>query len=305
MKRDLISILDLTGSELSALIEDAVRLKMLRREGRPHQFLFGKSLAMVFEKSSTRTRVSFETGMAELGGHALFLNPQDLQIGRGEEVRDTARVLSRYVSAVMIRAYRHESIEEFARYAEVPVINGLSDREHPCQIIADLMTIREHLGHTDGIRLAWIGDGNNVCNSLVLASALGRYSITVASPDGYQPRQDIVERARDAGGKVTLVRDPAEAAREADVVATDTWISMGEEADRENRLKSFQGYTITGSLMKMASPEALFMHCLPAHRGREVTDEVIEGRQSVVWDEAENRLHAQKALLVKMLGRDV
>jgi ornithine carbamoyltransferase len=302
MKRDLISILDLTGSELSALIEDAVRLKMLRREGRPHQFLFGKSLAMVFEKSSTRTRVSFETGMAELGGHALFLNPQDLQIGRGEEVRDTARVLSRYVSAVMIRAYRHESIEEFARYAEVPVINGLSDREHPCQIIADLMTIREHLGHTDGIRLAWIGDGNNVCNSLVLASALGRYSITVASPDGYQPRQDIVERARDAGGKVTLVRDPAEAAREADVVATDTWISMGEEADRENRLKSFQGYTITGSLMKMASPEALFMHCLPAHRGREVTDEVIEGRQSVVWDEAENRLHAQKALLVELLA---
>jgi ornithine carbamoyltransferase len=260
---------------------------------------------MVFEKSSTRTRVSFETGMAELGGHALFLNPQDLQIGRGEEVRDTARVLSRYVSAVMIRAYRHESIEEFARYAEVPVINGLSDREHPCQIIADLMTIREHLGHTDGIRLAWIGDGNNVCNSLVLASALGRYSITVASPDGYQPRADIVERARKAGGKVTLVRDPAEAVRDADVVATDTWISMGEEADRENRLKSFQGYTITGGLMKKASPDALFMHCLPAHRGREVTDEVIEGRQSVVWDEAENRLHAQKALLVKMLGRDV
>jgi ornithine carbamoyltransferase len=304
MKRDLISILDLTGSELSALIEDAIRLKMLRQEGRPHQFLFGKSLAMVFEKSSTRTRVSFETGMAELGGHALFLNPQDLQIGRGEEVRDTARVLSRYVSAVMIRAYRHESIEEFASYAEVPVINGLSDREHPCQIIADLMTIREHLGHTDGIRLAWIGDGNNVCNSLVLASALAGYVITVASPDGYQPRADTVERARNAGGKVTLVRDPVEAVRDADVVATDTWISMGEEADRENRLRSFQGYTITGSLMNKASPEALFMHCLPAHRGREVTDEVIEGRQSVVWDEAENRLHAQKALLVKMLGRD-
>ncbi|NTV00093.1 MAG: ornithine carbamoyltransferase, partial [Methanoregulaceae archaeon] len=280
MKRDLISILDLTGGELSALIEDAIRLKMLRREGRPHQFLFGRSLAMVFEKSSTRTRVSFETGMAELGGHALFLNPQDLQIGRGEEVRDTARVLSRYVSAVMIRAYRHESIEEFARHAEVPVINGLSDKEHPCQIIADLMTIWEHLGHTDGIRLAWIGDGNNVCNSLVLASALGGYEITVASPDGYQPRADIVERARKAGGKVTLVRHPDEAVRDADVVATDTWVSMGEEADRENRLKSFQGYTITGSLMKKASPEALFMHCLPAHRGREVADEVIEGRQS-------------------------
>jgi ornithine carbamoyltransferase len=205
----------------------------------------------------------------------------------------------------MIRAYRHQSIEEFARHAEVPVINGLSDREHPCQTIADLMTIRERLGHTDGIRVAWIGDGNNVCNSLVLASALGGYRITVASPERYHPPQDIVDRAREAGGKVTLVRDPGEAVRDADVVATDTWVSMGEEADRENRLRAFQGYTITNDLLKKASPDALFMHCLPAHRGREVTDEVIEGRQSVVWDEAENRLHAQKALLVKMLGKEV
>jgi ornithine carbamoyltransferase len=305
MRRDLVSILDLTESDLSALLDDAVRFKMLRREGRPHPFLSGKSLAMFFEKSSTRTRVSFETGMAELGGHALFLNPQDLQIGRGEEVRDTARVLSRYVSAVMIRAYHHQSIEEFARYAEVPVINGLSDREHPCQTIADLMTIREHLGRIEGIRIAWVGDGNNVCNSLVLASALAGYRISVASPERYHPPQDIVDRALEAGGEVTLVRDPVEAVRDADVVATDTWVSMGEEADRENRLRAFQGYTITSDLMKKASPDALFMHCLPAHRGREVTDEVIEGGQSVVWDEAENRLHAQKALLMKMLGKEV
>ncbi len=305
MKRDLISILDLTENDLSDLMEDAGRLKILRREGRPHEFLFGKSLAMVFEKSSTRTRVSFETGMAELGGHALFLNAQDLQIGRGEEIRDTARVMSRYVSAVMIRAYRHQSIEEFARYSEVPVINALSDREHPCQIIADLMTIQEHLGQIQGIRLAWVGDGNNVCNSLVLASAIAGYQITVASPDGYNPPDDIVKRARSAGGNVRLVRDPLEAVRDAHVVATDTWVSMGEEADRENRLRVFKGYTITEALMKKAEPDALFMHCLPAHRGQEVTDEVIEGKQSVVWDEAENRLHAQKALLVKMLGREV
>jgi ornithine carbamoyltransferase len=305
MKRDLISILDLTGTDLSDLLEEAGRLKMLRREGRPHEYLSGKSLAMVFEKSSTRTRMSFETGMAELGGHALFLNAQDLQIGRGEEIRDTARVMSRYVSAVMIRAYRHQSIEEFARYSEVPVINGLSDREHPCQIIADLMTMREHLGRIDGIRIGWVGDGNNVCNSLVLASAIAGYQITVASPEGYVPRDDIVKRALSAGGKVTLVRNPADAVRDADVVATDTWISMGEEADRENRLRAFQGYTVTGDLMKKAAPDALFMHCLPAHRGQEITDEVIEGKQSVVWDEAENRLHAQKALLVKMLGREV
>jgi ornithine carbamoyltransferase len=305
MKRDLISILDLTRTDLSDLLEEAGRLKMLRREGRPHEYLSGRSLAMIFEKSSTRTRMSFETGMAELGGHALFLNSQDLQIGRGEETRDTARVMSRYVSAVMIRAYRDQSIEEFARYSEVPVINGLSDREHPCQIIADLMTIREHLGRIEGIRIGWVGDGNNVCNSLVLASAIGGYQITVASPEGYVPRDDIVDRALSAGGNVTLVRDPADAVRDADVIATDTWVSMGEEADRENRLRAFQGYTVTGDLMKKAAPDALFMHCLPAHRGQEVTDEVIEGKQSVVWDEAENRLHAQKALLVKMLGREV
>jgi len=306
MKRDLLSILDLSAGELDEIIRDAVNLKMLRREGRPHEFLKGKSLAMVFEKASTRTRISFETGMYELGGHALFLNPQDLQIGRGEEIRDTARVMSRYVDGgVMIRAYRHENIEEFARYSDVPVINGLSDREHPCQIIADMLTIREHFGTLSGLKVAWIGDGNNVCNSFVLASALTGYEITVASPARFQPRSEIVERALSLGGKVAIVREPEKAIRDADVVVTDTWVSMGEEAEKTTRLKEFQGYTVTGALMKKASPDAIFMHCLPAHRDQEVADEVIEGPRSLVFDEAENRLHAQKALLVKLLGRVV
>jgi ornithine carbamoyltransferase len=305
MKRDLLSILDLSAAELDEIIRDAVNLKMLRREGRPHEFLKGKSLAMVFEKASTRTRISFETGMYELGGHALFLNPQDLQIGRGEEIRDTARVMSRYVDGVMIRAYRHENIEEFARYSDVPVINGLSDREHPCQIIADILTIREHFGTLSGLKVAWIGDGNNVCNSFVLASALTGYEITVGSPARFQPRTEIVQRALSQGGKVSIVREPEKAIQDADVVVTDTWVSMGEEAEKTTRLKEFQGYTVTGALMEKASPDAIFMHCLPAHRDQEVADEVIEGPRSLVFDEAENRLHAQKALLVKLLGREV
>ena len=305
MNKDLLSILDLSASELADLLDDAVNLKMLRKAGRPHEFLKGKSLAMVFEKASTRTRISFETGMYELGGHALFLNPGDLQIGRGEEIRDTARVMSRYVAGIMIRAYHHEHIEEFARWSEVPVINGLSDREHPSQIIADLMTIREHFGTLSGLSVAWIGDGNNVCNSLVLASALAGYRLTVASPDRFRPPADIVERARAAGGEVILIRDPADAVAGVDVVVTDTWVSMGEEQEKTERLKAFSGYTVNSALMRRAGPEAIFLHCLPAHRGQEVADEVIEGRQSLVFDEAENRLHAQKALLVKLLGREI
>jgi ornithine carbamoyltransferase len=305
MKRDLLSILDLSAGELDEIIGEAENLKMLRREGRPHEFLKGKSLAMVFEKASTRTRISFETGMYELGGHALFLNPQDLQIGRGEEIRDTARVMSRYVDGVMIRAYRHENIEEFARHSDVPVINGLSDREHPCQIIADILTIKEHFGSLKGLKVAWIGDGNNVCNSFVLASALTGFEITVASPARFQPSSEIVQRALSMSGKVTIVREPEEAAQDADVVVTDTWVSMGEESEKTARLQEFQGYTITGTLMRKASPDAVFMHCLPAHRGQEVADEVIEGPWSLVFDEAENRLHAQKSLLVNLLGRVV
>lgn len=305
MKKDLLSILDLSREELREILDDADRLKMLRREGRPHEFLLGKALALVFEKASTRTRISFEVGMAELGGHALFLNPQDLQIGRGEEIRDTARVMSRYVSGMMIRAYKHATIEEFARYSPVPVINGLSDIEHPCQILADLMTIREHFGSFGELTLAWIGDGNNVCNSLVLASALAGYRIRVASPDRYRVSEEVVARAHAGGGEVILLRDPAEAVKDAQVVVTDTWVSMGEEGDRENRIQAFRGYTVDAALMRRAAPDAIFMHCLPAHRGHEVADEVIEGPQSVVFDEAENRLHAQKAVLVRMMGREL
>jgi len=260
---------------------------------------------MVFEKASTRTRISFETGMYELGGHALFLNPGDLQIGRGEEIRDTARVMSRYVAGIMIRAYHHEHIEEFARWSSVPVINGLSDREHPCQIIADLMTIREHFGTLSGLRVAWVGDGNNVCNSLVLASALTGYELTVASPVGFQPPGEVVDRARAEGGSVSLVRDPVDAVADAHVVVTDTWVSMGEESEKAERLKAFSGYTVTSALMRKAGPEAIFLHCLPAHRGQEVADEVIEGPLSLVFDEAENRLHSQKALLVKLMGKEI
>ncbi|HNB04030.1 MAG TPA: ornithine carbamoyltransferase, partial [Methanoregulaceae archaeon] len=281
------------------------QLKILRKEGRPHEFIYGKALALVFEKASTRTRISFEVGMAELGGHALFLNPQDLQIGRGEEIRDTARVMSRYVSGMMIRAYKHSTIEEFARNSSVPVINGLSDIEHPCQILADIMTIREHFKSIEGLKVTWVGDGNNVCNSLVLASARAGFEITVASPEKYRISEAVVKRAVAEGGNVTLLKDPSEAVKDAHVVVTDTWISMGEESERDARIRAFKGFTVDTGLMKKADPDAIFLHCLPAHRGREVTDEVIEGPQSVVFDEAENRLHAQKAVLVKMIGREI
>jgi ornithine carbamoyltransferase len=303
MKRDLISLLDLDQGELQEILAEAIRLKQLRREGRPHDLLKGKTLAMIFEKPSTRTRISFEVGMVELGGHALYLNSQDLQIGRGEEIRDTARVASRYVSGVMIRSIHHETIVDFARHASIPVINGLSDREHPCQLLADMMTLKEHFGTLDGLRVAWVGDGDNVCNSFVRASALSGMEIKVAGPAGFEPAKDIVEESIRRGGRVTLMRNPEDAVKDADVVVTDTWISMGSEKTREERIKAFQGYTVDTTLLKHASPDAVFMHCLPAHRGQEVTDEVIEGPQSLVWDEAENRLHAEKALLVRLLGK--
>ncbi|RPJ52666.1 MAG: ornithine carbamoyltransferase, partial [Methanobacteriota archaeon] len=252
--------------------------------------------------ASTRTRISFEIGMYELGGYPLFLNPKDMQLGRGEEIRDTARVLSRYVSAVMIRAYRHSMIEEFARWAEVPVINGLSDREHPCQILADLQTLRERFGSTDGLKIAWVGDGNNVANSLILASPLTGLEVAVASPSSYQPSPDIVREANAAGGKVWVTEDPAKAAEDADALYTDVWVSMGDEAERAARLRAFKGYTIDDALVGRAKERAIVLHCLPAHRGEEITESVIEGPRSVVWQQAENRLHAEKALLVRMLG---
>ncbi len=302
MKRDFLSIADLTAEELEGLISEAQRLKALKKEGTEPALLQGRSLAMIFEKASTRTRVSFEVGMTDLGGHALFLNPHDMQLGRGEEIRDTARVLARYVDAVMIRAYHHETVEEFARYSAVPVINGLSDRLHPCQVLADILTIKERFDSLEGLRLAWIGDGNNVCNSLLLSSALTGMEIAVASPPGYEPKDAIVEQARGAGAKISIGHDPATAAADADILYTDIWVSMGDEAERPRRLRAFAGYTIDARLVNLASPDAVVMHCLPAHRDEEITDEVIESPQSIVWDQAENRLHAQKALLVKLIG---
>ena len=302
MKKDFLSITDIDGYELESIVADAIRLKRLKSAGTAHEYLRGKSLGMIFEKASTRTRVSFEVGMTDLGGHALFLNPADMQLGRGEEIRDTARVLARYVDAVMIRAYAHATIEEFARYSTVPVVNGLSDRSHPCQVLADIMTLSERFGNLNDLKLAWVGDGNNVCNTWVLSSALTGMEVVVASPPGYRPKDEFVDRARAAGGKVSVVADPEEAVRDADVLYTDIWVSMGDEHERAERLRALKGYTIDARLLKRAPPDALVMHCLPAHRGEEIADEVMEGSQSIVWDQAENRLHAQKALLVRLVA---
>ena len=302
MTRDLLSIRDLGAGDLRWILDEAMRLKGLRKKGVSHPLLSGKSLGMIFEKSSTRTRVSFEVGMYELGGHALFLNPRDLQLGRGEEIRDTARVLSRYVHGVMIRAYRHTTLEEYARYSDVPIVNGLSDREHPCQVLADLLTLRERFGSLDGVRVAWIGDGNNVCHSLILSAALTGIRVAVATPRGYRPDPGIVAAAKEGKGRVTLTTDPVKAVKDADAVYTDVWVSMGEEEERAKRLRAFQGYAVTGDLLSSAAERAIVLHCLPAHRGEEITDGILEGPASAVWDQAENRLHAQKALLVSLLG---
>ncbi|MDD1683596.1 MAG: ornithine carbamoyltransferase [Methanoregula sp.] len=303
MKKDFISILDISRIELEGIIAEAEKLKRQKKAGVPHALLAGKTLAMIFEKASTRTHISFEVGMNELGGHALFLNARDMQIWRGEEIRDTARAASRYVSAIMIRAYKHSTIEEFAKYATIPVINGLSDLEHPCQLLADIMTMKEHFGSTGDLKVAWVGDGNNVCNSLILSTVLTGYDVTVATPKGYEPEDAFVKKARALGGHVTLVRKPEEAVKDADVIVTDTWISMGDDEERDVRMKVFKEYTVDAPLLRHASPDARVLHCLPAHRGEEIADEVMEGGQSLVWDEAENRLHAQKALLVRLLKK--
>jgi ornithine carbamoyltransferase len=303
MKKDFISILDISKDELEEIIAEAEKLKRQKKAGVPHALLDGMTLAMIFEKASTRTHISFEVGMNELGGHALFLNARDMQIWRGEEIRDTARAASRYVSAIMIRAYKHSTIEEFAKYATIPVINGLSDLEHPCQLLADIMTMKEHFGSLSDLKVAWVGDGNNVCNSLILSTVLTGYNVTVATPKGYEPEDTIVKKARVLGGNVTLVRKPQDAVKDADVIVTDTWISMGDDEEKEVRMKVFKQYTVDAALLRHASPGARVLHCLPAHRGQEIADEVMEGGQSLVWDEAENRLHAQKALLVRLLKK--
>ncbi len=257
---------------------------------------------MLFEKSSTRTRVSFEVAMTELGGHAIYLNYKDIQLGRGESVADTARVMSRYVHAIMGRVYKHETLTELARYATVPIINGLSDLEHPCQLLADLLTIREYKGKFRGLNFTWIGDGNNVCNSTILACALTGMKMTVACPEGYEPNYDIVLKAKELGGVVNIIYDPMSAAKKADILSTDVWVSMGDEEEYDQRLRDFKPFQINSKLLEQARHDVMVLHCLPAHRGEEISTDVIDGPNSAVFDQAENRLHVQKALLLKLLS---
>ncbi len=296
--RHFLTLADLTAAELKQLLKRAAELKRLHRAGARHAPLAGKVMAMLFEKSSTRTRVSFEAGMAQLGGAGMFLSPRDLQLDRGEPVEDTARVISRMVDVIVIRANRHEMVERFAAHSAVPVINALTERHHPCQLLADLQTFVEHRGDISGRTVAWIGDGNNVCHSWIQAAKLLDFRLHVASPPGYGPDAGI---AAPAGTNVVLLADPRAAVRGADLVVTDTWASMVQENEKASRLKAFAGYRVDGALMAAAGKDALFMHCLPAYRGYEVAAEVIDGPRSVVWDEAENRLHSQKALLEFLL----
>ncbi|GJG85348.1 ornithine carbamoyltransferase [Gemmatimonadetes bacterium T265] len=296
--RHFLAIPDLERAEVLGALDLAERMRRGAYAGRP---LAGRTLAMVFTKSSTRTRVSFEVGTFHLGGHALFLSGRDVQLGRGEPVADTARVLSRYADGIMIRTYAHAEAEELARHATVPVVNGLTDFLHPCQVLADLLTVRQHLGGLDGRRVAWVGDGNNVANSWLNAAYRLGFDLTLACPEGYEPDGALLERAQGAA-RVTLVRDPREAVEGADVVTTDVWASMGHEHEREQRERAFARYQVDAALMDRAASDAIFLHCLPAHRGEEVTAEVIDGPRSRVWDEAENRLHVQKALLAALIG---
>ena len=298
MPRHFLAIPDFTRAELDQLFELAESMRTGAYTKKP---LAGKTLAMIFLKSSTRTRVSFEAGTFQLGGHALFLSSRDVQIGRGEPVPDTARVLSRYVDGIMIRTFAHSDVEQLAQYSRVPVINGLTDLLHPCQVLADVLTIRQRLGSYEGKKVAWIGDGNNMANSWINAAYRLGFELSLACPEGYDPNPEILERGR-REGNVTLVRDPNEAAAGAHVVNTDVWASMGQEEEQKEREKAFAGYTVDARLMKRAANDAIFLHCLPAHRGEEVTADVIDGPQSYVWDEAENRLHIQKAIMAALIG---
>ncbi|RLA03476.1 MAG: ornithine carbamoyltransferase [Gammaproteobacteria bacterium] len=296
--QNFLTLLDLTPETLRNLVLRAIELKNIRKTGTLHEPLKHKILAMVFEKSSTRTRMSFEAGMAQLGGHAIFLSPRDTQLGRGETIEDSARVLSRMAGVIMIRTFEHEKIERFAEFSQVPVINALTDLYHPCQLLADMQTYFEHRGDISDKTVVWIGDGNNMCHSYINAARQYGFTLNIACPEGYDPDADILQAA---GSSAIIIRNPLDAARDADLVVTDVWASMGQEEEQTKREQAFASYQVNTSLMQAAASDALFMHCLPAHRGEEVAAEVIDGPQSVVWDEAENRLHAQKALLEYLL----
>jgi len=301
--KHLLKLLDLTGEEIIELLNLADQLKYERRHGIEHPALKGKTLAMIFEKSSTRTRVSFEVGMYQLGGAALFLSSRDLQLGRGEPIEDTARVLSRYVDGIMIRTFKQEDVENLAKYGTVPVINGLTDFAHPCQVLADLMTIREHKGALSGLTLCYIGDGNNMANSLIVGALKVGMRVAVACPKGYAPDAQVLDFAKAYGDRFTLTDAPATAARGADVLCTDVWASMGQEGEAEERAAKFQGYQVSDDLLAVAGPGCMVQHCLPAHRGEEITAAVLEAHAAEIFDEAENRLHAQKAVLKALMGR--
>jgi len=292
------NLLDLESQELRQIISRATELKAMLAEGVPHEFLKNKSLAMIFEKSSTRTRVSFEVGMTQFGGSAIFLSPADSQLGRGEPVPDTARVLSRMVDAIMVRTFKQETVESLAEHASVPVINGLSDSFHPCQLLADLQTYFEHRGDIQSKKVCWVGDGNNMCNSYINAAKLLDFELAIACPPGYCPLQSLLDDNKD---RVQLFQDPQQAVAGASLVSTDVWASMGQEAEQQKRLLDFANFEVTTELMSYASNDAIFLHCLPAHRGEEVSAEVIDSPDSLVWEQAENRLHAQKALLEFLL----
>jgi len=300
--RNFTRVADWSRDELLSVLDLADDLKQRQASREEHHLLPGRTLAMIFQKPSTRTRVSFEVGMTQLGGHALYLAAGDLQLGRGETLKDTAVVLSRYVDGIMIRTFAQDDVEELAEHASIPVINGLTDSSHPCQALADVMTIRERLGRLEGVRVAYLGDGNNVCASLMVACAKLGAPFVAATPESYDPADEVVEIAREAGGHVELTHDPREAAKGADVLYTDVWTSMGQDEERERRLRDLAGFGIDESLMRLANDDAIVLHCLPAHYGEEITEDVLYGPQSAVWDEAENRLHAQKALLALVIS---
>ena len=302
--KNLLKLLDLSTEEIIGILDLADQLKYERKHNIPHELLKGQTLGMIFQKSSTRTRVSFETGMYQLGGHALFLSSRDLQIGRGEPVQDTARVLSRYLDGIMIRTFEQKEVENLAKFGSIPVINGLTDFCHPCQVLADLMTIREKFGSFSGLKMCIIGDGNNMANSLIVGGLKVGMNVAVATPDGYKPDGAVLEFTKGYGDKFALETDPFMAASGADILITDTWTSMGEEAEKEERKKIFKDYQINRQLLAAANAGAMVQHCLPAYRGQEITEEVFEEHADEIFNEAENRLHAQKAVMVKPMKKD-
>jgi len=301
MKRDFLALSQFSKDELDNIFALTAELKLRQKQGVDHSLLKGKSVALIFEKSSTRTRISFEVGVYQLGGQPLFISSGTSQMGRGEPIKDTARVMARYCDGVMIRTYGQEIVDEFAAYSSKPVINGLTDKFHPCQIMADIFTVIEHKGSYDGLKYAWVGDGNNMANTWIEAAAIFGFELRLACPKGYEPDAGVLAWAQGKGAKLLLTTDPKEAVVGADVLNTDVWASMGQESEQKEREKAFSGYCLDDSLLSLAQPDSLVLHCLPAHRGEEISDSVIEGKNSVVWDEAENRLHVQKAIMASLI----